>query len=230
MLEQRSKKMAMRLKELRKQYHLSHDKLASALQEKYNISISKDSLVGYEAPHEGHTRFGSNLRMRAEYIICLADFFGVTTDYLLINTDDPAIKPSIRNETGLSAEAIQYLSVSKDKQGNENNSCFIINSLFKTYDGVLCEALGKKSPYNSNKERYEWVASYLSACPLGLAISHETLLLRDIKYGHTNPNIDTTLLYEYNASTTLSKHCEAYAHEVWSDLSKELKTHYKYNK
>ena len=253
---EKSKMMAARLKELRKARKLSHEKLAVALQNKYGISISKDSLVAYEAPCEGHTRFGSNMRMSVEYIICLADYYGVTTDYLLVNTDDPSIKPAVRTETGLSAKAVQNLAVSKGNDGSSYNSVFVVNSLLETYSGTmlinninkcffahiakiayddlcdveLSEALGKTDKYMSQKERYEWVASYLSANPLGKSVADVLILLRDMRYSQKNANIDIALLYEYGASTALSKHCEEYAQITWGRMKNELKVHYKFTR
>lgn len=72
--------MASRLKKLRESRNLSHDKLSKAIAEnyeEYGISISRDSLINYEKVTE------KNLGMRAECLWCLADFYGVSADYLL---------------------------------------------------------------------------------------------------------------------------------------------------
>ena len=75
-------KIANRLKELRSKKELSFEQLKKVLFEEYNIKISVDSLKNYEIT-EDHIRANSNLGMRIEYLNCFADFYGVTTDYLL---------------------------------------------------------------------------------------------------------------------------------------------------
>lgn len=74
--------MAERLKDLRKSRKLSHAGLSEALRNEYDIKISKDVLIAYEAPQH-HVREGANNGMSARYLRCLADFYGVSADYLL---------------------------------------------------------------------------------------------------------------------------------------------------
>lgn len=105
--------MANRLKELRKERNLSHIKLSEALREKYNISISKDSLIAYEVTSAMHDKACANQGMRAEYLRCLADFYGVSTDYILGITPSRSSAPEIRTAiecTGLTEENIVFLN------------------------------------------------------------------------------------------------------------------------
>lgn len=105
--------MAKRLKELRKERNLSHIKLSEALREKYNISISKDSLIAYEVTSATHDKACANQGMRAEYLRCLADFYEVSTDYILGVTPSKSSDPEIRtaiNCTGLTEENIVFLN------------------------------------------------------------------------------------------------------------------------
>lgn len=81
-LHEQSLKMASRLKELRKESGLSHQKLSEAIAERYGVKISKDSLINYEVADPNHSRAYKNLGMRVEYIWCLADFFNVSCEYL----------------------------------------------------------------------------------------------------------------------------------------------------
>ena len=104
--------MARRLKAERNKKGLSHVKLCEALQEKYGIAISKDSLINYEVSDETHPKAGSNMAMRVEYLSCLADFYGVSMDYLAGKTDEPSPDVSLQAAsayTGLSGEALNAL-------------------------------------------------------------------------------------------------------------------------
>lgn len=79
--------MAERLKQLRGSRGLSHERLSSALSAQYGINISSDSLMNYEVASEFHSKKYKNLGMRIEYLRYFADFYNVSTDYLLGLTD-----------------------------------------------------------------------------------------------------------------------------------------------
>jgi transcriptional regulator with XRE-family HTH domain len=67
---------AKRLKQLRTHYGITQEDLAAA------IGVSRATVAGYEAP--------SKKREPDFEVVCrLADFFGVSADYLLGRTDDP---------------------------------------------------------------------------------------------------------------------------------------------
>ncbi len=87
--QERSFEMARRLKALRNAKGLSHNDLKNELQSRYGIKISRASLLNYEIDDEFHSKADalSNLKMNAEYLNCFADFYGVSTDYLLCRTD-----------------------------------------------------------------------------------------------------------------------------------------------
>lgn len=108
--------MAKRLKELRNSRGLSHESLSKAMSEKYGISISGDSLQNYEVVNEYHTKAGSNQGMRIEYLRCFADFYCVSTDYLLglteASTTDITIR-AIADATGLSENVIDWFLEAK---------------------------------------------------------------------------------------------------------------------
>lgn len=104
--------MADRLKQLRESCGLSHDKLSIALSDAYGIKISSDSLMNYEVSDVNHTKAFKNQGMRVEYLRCFADFYGVSTDYLLGLTDikSPSVDTqSIVSGTGLSEENVERL-------------------------------------------------------------------------------------------------------------------------
>ena len=101
--------MARRLKDLREQRGLSHVSLSAALNEKYGIEISRHSLMNYEVSDPNHSKSYINEGMRVEYLRCLADFYQVSSDYLLGFTKDPSRHPCAADDLGLSIENISYL-------------------------------------------------------------------------------------------------------------------------
>lgn len=112
--KERSFEMAKRLKDLRNSKKLSHEKLKDELQHRYGIKISRASLLNYEIDNEYTSKSDafSNLKMNAEYLNCLADFYGVSTDYLLCRTDIKVADVEVRaicDYTGLSSETIASL-------------------------------------------------------------------------------------------------------------------------
>lgn len=103
---------ARRLKKARKDRDLSHVALSEAIKKKYGINISKDTLINYEVETENHSRAFANKGMKIEYLLCFADFYGVSCDYLLGRTDDPHIDATVQSVhefTGLSGKAIEKL-------------------------------------------------------------------------------------------------------------------------
>lgn len=106
--------MAQRLKDLRTERGLSHESLRKALMEKYEIDISVDSLKNYEVSKVPHAKAYKNEGMRVEYLRCLADFYGVSSDYILgisdvktPNTETRAIVAL----TGLSELSVHRISM-----------------------------------------------------------------------------------------------------------------------
>ena len=103
---------AQRLKELRTQKGLSYESLRKALIEKYDIDISVDSLKNYEVTKNGQVRAYKNEGMRLSYLRCLADFYGVSSDYILgispVKSQSMDIK-MIVGSTGLSEENVMTL-------------------------------------------------------------------------------------------------------------------------
>lgn len=129
--EEQSIKMGKRLKALREETtlnekKLSHVALKEKLKEQYGIDISRDSLMNYEVSEVNHSKFGTNLKMSVEYLNCLANFYGVSTDYLLGLSDVKTIKEDIQvacKTTGLSADAIKALQF--DNEQSKRHDMFI---------------------------------------------------------------------------------------------------------
>ena len=109
---------AERLKELRQDKGLSHEKLSAELSNLYGISISKSSLINYEAT-DYSSKSGANAGMNIGYLRCLADFYGVSADYILgisnKKTPDVNIQASMEC-TGLSQETIETLRKIKNRR------------------------------------------------------------------------------------------------------------------
>lgn len=103
---------AQRLKELRTQKGLSYEALRNKLIEKYGVEISIDSLKNYEVSKDSHVRAYKNEGMRLSYLRCLADFYGVSSDYILgisdVKNQSMDIKMIVES-TGLSEENVLVL-------------------------------------------------------------------------------------------------------------------------
>jgi hypothetical protein len=142
---------AQRIKECRKLKGLSHKKLADILSNKYNISISLDALKVYEIDNKYHTRFGNIKGMKIQYIYCLADFYGVSTDYLLGMTDIKAPNITIKaisNFTGLNEGAINTLRENLEyKFLRQKNLLNTINFLLEQ-DSIPQEVFENEILYN----------------------------------------------------------------------------------
>ena len=122
--KEQSTLMGKRLKALRESKGLSHVALRDELREKYDIDISRDSLINYEVSDKEHPKAFKNDGMRVEYLRYLADFYGVSTDYLLGLTDVKAPDASLRavcEYTGLSEGAVNRL---KDSRYREDGAWF----------------------------------------------------------------------------------------------------------
>ena len=101
--------MAQRLKDLRNERGLSHESLRKALKDKYGIDISVDSLKNYEVSRIPHVKAYKNDGMRVEYLRCLADFYGVSSDYIIgiadIKSAEIDVQAIVKN-IGLSEESV----------------------------------------------------------------------------------------------------------------------------
>lgn len=86
-----------RLRKLMDDGHISQQKLADHLGLK-----NRQSIAGYCSGRSTPDLDG---------IVKIAHFFGVSTDYLLGTTDDPAPRPSAVDDLGLSPKAVQYLRI-----------------------------------------------------------------------------------------------------------------------
>lgn len=128
--------MAERLKRLREDRKLSHVALKEALTNKYGIEISRDSLMNYEVVNPKSDKYKKNDGMRVEYIRCLADFYGVSADYLLGITDDTTTKPAAVDELKLTPYVINSIRALENRGGPSNKGATleVFNELlYKTF-------------------------------------------------------------------------------------------------
>lgn len=145
--------MALRLKELRTKKGLSHEVLRKALIDKYEIDISVDSLKNYEVAKIPHAKAYKNEGMRVAYLRCLADFYAVSTDYLLGRTDEPSPKPAAVDDLGLSPGVVDWLrkfrqSSEPDEEGYihragliQNLNILLENVNFRALVEALCNLI-----------------------------------------------------------------------------------------
>ena len=122
------KKTAERLKMLRREKKLSHEKLSAVLKAQYGISISRASLIDYENTDVQGVKAGAAGKMSVDRIAALADFYGVSTDYLLgrgdIRSRDESAK-ALMDYTDLSEPAIQALHNRYSKQSIQTLNCLL---------------------------------------------------------------------------------------------------------
>lgn len=124
--------MAQRLKELRTDKGLSHESLSKALKQKYEIDISVDSLKNYEVSKTDHVKAFKNEGMRVEYLRCLADFYGVSADYILGNINDPCRSPSAIDELGFSESVVEWFRNNLVTADNSQEYCAGMNAILES--------------------------------------------------------------------------------------------------
>lgn len=173
MIEDKGKSfiMAQRLRELRNKKGLSYETLRKSLMEKYGVDISVDSLKNYEVTTPHHKKAYKNLGMRVEYLQTLADFYGVSTDYILARTNDPAPTTAAVDDLGLSPQVINWLREFKTASQPEEGTDYIphegliqtVNQLFENIyfqdlvrklcnlmDGIVAEEIYYSIPWEAD--------------------------------------------------------------------------------
>ena len=124
---------AARLKKCRESKGLSHEKLSEEL------GISKQALINYEVTDEFNSKYTTGFGMNITYLWQFAEYFDVSTDYLLGrsdvaqgNADDMALEERFGfNDSSISAfnylsetitedEAYEIVENAKGKNGREN--------------------------------------------------------------------------------------------------------------
>lgn len=114
--------IASRLKDLREERGLSLNKLADKLPPIGDKSISAEILRKYECYQNKKKESPANIGMSARVLHTLADFYGVSTDYILGRTDIKSPDMSIEaivEYTGLTEESIIYLHQLKSRDSTK---------------------------------------------------------------------------------------------------------------
>ena len=167
--------LADRLRNLREEKDLSWDRLAEALKDQYGIQIHRDTLKFYEAKGN-HSKAGNNRAMKAEYLYCLADFYGVSVDYLLGRTDTrspDADVQGIMQKTSLSETTVKEL-LGANFYGRQDLSS-LVDDIAGIYLNILPDYLiltstsKNYSPYSAKMEGLSLKDWYLGYC----AVSEE---------------------------------------------------------
>ena len=133
--------IAKRLRLLREQKGLSFERLYQELK-KNGIKISIQALKDYEVDKEYHSKFNSTKGMKLESLYNLAQFYNVSVDYILGNTNIKSQTMDVRmicSYTGLSEDTVTYLHNCIQKEKNCDNKDKIIDCLLQSEN--LCKAI-----------------------------------------------------------------------------------------
>ena len=107
--------VSIRLKKLREDKGLSHQKLAEELTKKYgnkNVKsmkiLSKQVLINYEVNDKSHINFGKVKGMSVETLCMLADFYEVSIDYIL-KGDNVEFEEALKDDFNKLQEAFNHV-------------------------------------------------------------------------------------------------------------------------
>ena len=106
------KKTSTRLKRLRESKKLSHDKLSDEIEDRYGVHIDKKTLINYEKAETLSSKPEAVKGMNITRLTALADYYGVSTDYLLGVSDCPSIRKDVKviqKTLGISPKATKNL-------------------------------------------------------------------------------------------------------------------------
>ena len=105
-------KVSKRLKQLRESKRLSHDKLSTEIEARYGIILDKRTLQKYEKTEKYSSTPEAVKGMNITRLTALADYYGVSTDYLLGVSDCPSIRKDVKviqKTLGISPKATENL-------------------------------------------------------------------------------------------------------------------------
>lgn len=133
--------MAKRLKAKREDKKISHAALSREIKDKYNVDISRNSLMNYEVSDPYHSKAFTNGGMKIEYLRILADYYNVSTDWLLGLTNIEVPDGNARqacNYTGLSPQNIEYFHNWTDPDSLDGKAFLLfLNTLLEGLDFQL---------------------------------------------------------------------------------------------
>ena len=151
--------IAQRLKELRAKAELTQEELAEKLCEQQNISITTATIKKYETSNAN--KLNQIQGMRIEFLNAFADFYGVSTDYILgrtSSTSTDVTEQIIYENFGLvagSLSTLKYLNTLK-KKDIEKIYCGVppMLALNKLLSTVINGFLINTFKYYMEKEKY----------------------------------------------------------------------------
>ena len=124
--EKRTRLTKKRLLELRKEKNMSFAELSKALAER-EVYISHTNLKNYEILDPDHSLYGRTSSMSIEYVVAFADFYDVSVDYLLGNSNSRKTEyEDVATQLGLSDEAIEKLIYYKNLSEEKGNTKLLI--------------------------------------------------------------------------------------------------------
>lgn len=138
--------IASRLKSLRNQAGLSHEKLKEAINEKCGEEISIDSLKKYECTSMRGNSAQANLGMSARNLLLLANFYGVSTDYILGRDQAMSTNPEIRtavNCTGLTEKNVLLLNNPRATIGQGGDAASL-DAAVRELANIVIEAIAEE--------------------------------------------------------------------------------------
>lgn len=173
--------LSKRLKELREERGISQETLLEQLNSA-GIKISLISLKNYEVTEQHHSKFLAVNGMNTEFLFNIAEFYGVSIDYLLGRTDTRSPNPDIQSAceyTGLSEKSIEKLKgithFEFDNSVNTENAniidMFIQSKYFENLISLLltlynCSAEGGDIESSKNFEEFTNIGRSNIACKL----------------------------------------------------------------
>lgn len=120
--EERARLTKKRLLELRKEKNMSFAELSKALAER-EVYISHTNLKNYEILDPEHALYGRTNSMSIEYVVAFADFYDVSVDYLLGNSNSRKTEyENVAIQLGLSDDAIEKLIYYKQLSEEKGNT------------------------------------------------------------------------------------------------------------
>ncbi len=137
--------IAKRLRQCREEQGLSHDRLSEQLKLKCSAEISRDSLINYEIQEKNHPRFMKNAGMSIKNLFALADFYGVSTDWLLGLSD-------IRSPSIDVQGVCEYTGFSENTVINLHNLNCDVPSILSTLNEII-----------TNRKFVFWIADLTNA-------------------------------------------------------------------
>ncbi len=149
--------LSKRLKELREEKKLSHEKLCEQLQQA-GVKVGLQSLKNFEVTEKRHSKFEAAKGMKVETLFNLAEFYGVSVDYLLGRAETKSIDNKVQaacEVTGLKERSVQLISIYSRIFSEELNFVFQDYDFYELIKFLKTYAIAYKSKYNSDRNIFD---------------------------------------------------------------------------